>query len=122
MLILIILGVVCLASSSFARSVGWAADSYGPAFLLGGISGCFLVIGIVAVPLNSMNVRGGIESLEATRETYAAARDAGASLELAAVQSDVAEMNRWLAAQKYYNSTALGLWIPDAVEDVEPIQ
>ena len=80
------------------------------------IAGLFLLI-------HSIETRGEIAEFEATRDTFNAARLNGDLLENAALQTKAIEANQWLASVQYYNGLALlDDFIPDAVDELEPIR
>ena len=87
--------------------------------ILGGITLLF-VIG--SVPASYYGICGKIAEFEAARASYERARDSGNWVENAAIQSDIAERNGWLARKQYWNSTTLDIFIPDEIDNLEPIK
>lgn len=69
-----------------------------------------------------LSVHSEIRRFEATKATIEQARENGIDLEDAAMQQNIIESNQWLAGRQYNNSTIFGYWIPDEVDDLEPIQ
>jgi wobble nucleotide-excising tRNase len=43
-------------------------------------------------------------------------------MEIAAVQLNIAEYNRWLKNEQYWNTTIVGIFIPDKVMELKPIK
>jgi hypothetical protein len=68
-------------------------------------------------------VKSDIAEFKSVIDTVAYARtnDSGA-VETAAFTLKIAEQNQWLAGMQYKNSTVLGVFIPDEVEELEPIK
>jgi hypothetical protein len=84
--------------------------------------GVVTVIAIIAIPLNRISIEASIHRLEAIRETVNSARERGDEIERFSLAKDIAEANRYLAEAKYLNSTIYSIWIPDSINDVEPIR
>jgi len=102
-------------------SRGWdELDFWGGLVMM--LSGACLFIGLIAKPLNNMEVRAAIREFEATRLTLEVARKNSIGMESAAIQIKVIESNEWLANQKYYKSTIWGWWIPEDINALEPIE
>jgi len=78
-----------------------------------------VVVTILSVQLT---VRGDIVGFKETKATVERARETGSWIERAALQQEVIRANTWLARVKYWNKTVFDLWIPDAVDDLEPIR
>jgi len=113
---MIILGVLLLV-----LVVGAWAD-YEFAFLAAIVSGMFLVIALLLLPVRRMGHHEAILKFTATYETVERARASEETWELAAFQQEIASANRWLAGIQYYNSTVFDIWIPDAVDFLAPIE
>jgi hypothetical protein len=92
----------------------------GVLLLLGG--GVCLLMGLIGLPINHMENRAKIQEFESVRSTVEIARAADVGIETAAFQLKIAEMNQWLANVQYWNNTAFSLWIPNAVDTLEPIR
>ena len=85
------------------------------------VGGACLLMGLVGVPLERMETHAEIAMFHALGATATAALGVEA-LEMAAYQMKVAEANQWLASTQYWNGTLFDLWIPDVVDDLEPIR
>jgi hypothetical protein len=81
-----------------------------------------LIMALIALPLVRMGAYSGIAEFEETRATYERARSAGVGIESAAIQTDIAKANRWLASAQYWNGTIFDHFIPDEVMNLEPIR
>lgn len=86
----------------------------------------FGVVGIVAIaislPLIHSSIKSEILQFEEARATYEWAREQDVDMEIAAVQLNIAEYNRWLKNKQYWNDTILGIFIPDRVRELKPIK
>lgn len=76
-----------------------------------------MFIATILVPLNRMGCDDDLAQIEAIRST----RPLNAWQD-AAWRSKAAEVNADLASMKYWKSTVFGLWIPERVLTVKPIQ
>ena len=85
-----------------------------------GIGG--LAIALLAIPLEHMSVESEIAKFHETRAVAERMRDKGATWESAAFQTKIADMNGWMREMQYYNGTVFDLWIPDQVDELEPIK
>lgn len=117
MTILIVLAVLFVVSFVVARKSGWGDWYDFPAAMLAAISGSALAIALLFMPLNRMDIRSSIAGFNAVRDS----RAGGTEIEAAAWRMKVAEENAWLAETRYYNRTLFDLWIPDEIEQLEPI-
>jgi len=86
------------------------------------ISGACIVIGLIAKPVEKYETMAAISEHNATRQTLENARKNGNDWEITTIQTKIIEANSWLASKKYYNNTIWGWWIPDEINDVEPIR
>jgi len=77
---------------------------------------------LIVWPLNYYFTTADIQRFNAVQETINRARERGAVMESAAFQLEIASENKWLAAQKFWNSTTFDMCIPDEVERLEPIE
>jgi hypothetical protein len=77
---------------------------------------------LVAFPITYYKTTESIAQFNATKTTLEVARRNGNILENAALQTKILESNNWLASAKYYKSTQFGLWIPNAVLELKPIE
>ena len=91
-----------------------------------GVGICLILFGglfLLGWPLSYGSDLSAIQGFEAVKRTTEAGREAGYPLEGAAFQAQIAEANSWLLRAQYWNDTALFDWyIPDAVENLEPIE
>ena len=122
MIILIVLGVLTLIGFAI---MGFT-DNYDDAHFAGGlvatIAGVILLLALVAIPLTKLEIHAGIQQVEAVRLTVEAARENGATLESAAIQIKVAEMNEWIARIQYYRTTVFDIWYPTEIDALKPIR
>lgn len=86
------------------------------------LSGVLLFVGLLLLPLEHLAVKAGISQFIATQQTVTTARGRGESTENAAMVLSIAEANRWLASIKVWNHSFLGLWVPDEVDALQPIE
>jgi Zn-dependent protease len=98
----------------------WMHEEVGVAIAIG--SGVFLFLFLVMLPISHISILGDIEEFNSVRQTVDVARANGADIESAAIQHKIIEQNAWLAKAKFYNSTVFDLWVPDAVDSLEPIE
>ena len=121
MLALFVLVVLFAVGIIMART-----DEYGGIGLTGAlmsiISGVVLFVALMALIFHPMEVRGNIARFQSIEETARVARENGDEIEGAAFRMKIADANAWLAEQKYWNDTTFDIFIPDEVEDLEPIQ
>lgn len=86
--------------------------------MLGGLG---VLMCAITIPANRMEVNAFIYKVDSARVTRAA--DIGLQpFEGAAWRIFVAETNASIAEARYYNKTVFDLWIPDAIDDVEPLK
>ena len=90
--------------------------------ILAVFSGIFLIVALVSLMTNTIEIKSDIHKFLITDTTIEVARKAGTDIENAAIQHKIIESNQWLAKQQYYNSTVFGLWIPDEIDNLEPIR
>lgn len=86
--------------------------------------GCVLLfISIIALPVGHMETKSKILTFQAVEYTLNNSRISTLpEIERAAIQNQVIEVNKWLASIKYYNTTMLDIWIPDEVDELQPIK
>lgn len=118
MTILIVLTVLFVASFVVAIKSDWGDWYDFPATMLAAISGSALAVALLLIPLNHMDIHSRIAGFNAVRDS----RAGGVEIEAAAWRMKVAEENAWLAKTRYYNRTLFDLWIPDEIEQLEPIR
>ena len=81
-----------------------------------------LITGLVLL-INPLEVRGDIKEFISVQTTVDTARNNGESIENAAIQLEVIEMNQWLADIQYENGLFFfGDFIPNEVDNLEPIR
>jgi len=121
---LIILGLlICGAGFWLLQHFARAYSGAEFAGQIGGICcGIMLLAGVICIPVGYMEVMGEIAEFRSVQSTLGASRASGSESERYAVLMKVADSNKWLASQKYYNSTIFDIWIPDEIEALEPIQ
>ena len=83
-----------------------------------------LVVGIVGLPIQYYSTIGKIAEFKSIQQTLNTARENKtiSPFELAALQTKAVEGNMWLAGIQYWNSTILEWYIPDEVDNLQPIQ
>lgn len=89
---------------------------------------CFL-FGIIITPVlgvaylsNYYVCKADILAFEETRLTYNRTRENDENIEIAAIQLDIADNNRWLRRQQYWNETIFDIAIPDEIMKLEVIK
>ena len=85
-------------------------------------SGMLLLIALILLPFSRMEYNAGIERFKSTQQTYETARLNNVKIENAAIQMDIAKMNRDLASAQYYNQTVFDMWIPEEIMELKPIE
>ncbi len=118
MLILILLGIASVGLIVWEVRDGM--DNLG-IFMGSIIIPLAFVIALISIPLQSQSTFVQIRGIEAVRETIERAREVE-TIENTALQLKILELNQELAESQYYNSTIWGFWIPDEIDDVEPIK
>lgn len=110
LIVLVLLGVVISRISEYESLLGCA---------LLGFSSIVLTIAMMFLAVNRVETNAEIARFKAIE----ASRPADAnSMTAAAWQLKVAEQNGWLAEQKYYNRGCFDIWVPDAVEALQPVK
>jgi len=79
-------------------------------------------VGAIMLPITHLSINAEIVEFEATRATIATARERGNEIETAAMVHKMVEANQWLAGIQYSNKTIFGLWVPNGVENLKPIE
>ena len=98
----------------------WESPFLFVAVLILGLTGLMLAIGI---PAEHYEHNKAIVKFEQFQKTIEAARERDGGLENAAILMEIAEWNTTLAGWKYDNdSNWFDIFIPDAVDDLEPIK
>ena len=88
---------------------------------LGGTGGIILISLLILLYFNPMEINSDIQGFKAIEQTIQTDRG-NENLENTALKMKIIDANRWLAKTQYYNNTVWGLWIPDTIEDLEPIK
>ena len=86
------------------------------------VAGLCLLASLLFFPISYYSTKEDIASFNATRKTLEIARSHGNVLENAALQTKIIECNNWLAEAIYYKSTVWGLWVPNDVLSLKPIE
>lgn len=86
------------------------------------LGGTLLIVALVMLPLSRMGTHAKVAEYRSVQETLATARADSDSIENAAFQLKVAELNQWRANVTYWRTTPFALWIPAAVDELEPIR
>ena len=80
------------------------------------------IFGLIALcPLLHLNMNAQIQEFKVTKQFFEEMRKDGSLEERMATALDIVEMNRWLASAQYWNSTILGFYVPNEVDELEPI-
>jgi hypothetical protein len=100
----------------------WDYDVLGA--LMAVISGILLLCHALALILHPLEIKSNLIKYEATKVTLQTARENNTDpLERAAIVKQVSQWNEQIASWQYYNSMwFFDQYIPDEVDDVEPIQ
>lgn len=87
------------------------------------ISSVLLVVSLIMLPINYYNVKAEIQSYYALKDTIEVSRENGNSeIERAALVQKIADNNTRLANLKYWNGTILDIFIPDEIENLDPLK
>lgn len=76
----------------------------------------------ISLPLIHSSIKSEILKFEETKAIFEWAREQNVDLEIAAIQLNIAEYNRWLKSKQYWHETIVGIFIPDKVMELKPIQ
>ena len=79
------------------------------------------ILGLVSWPLSYYCELSNIQAFHSYRQTTETQRGIMDGLEGAAYRSKVAEWNAWLRKSQYWNDTIFDPYIPDEVDELEPI-
>ena len=93
--------------------------------MLAVVGGAALLASLIALPTNILTIRSEIEQFKITKATYENARnnfDSLSFVENAAIQVDIAHLNRWLVDTQYFNETVFDIFIPDEIMDLKPLK
>lgn len=102
--------------------IAWMMDDGIIGIPVATIGGIILIISLITIPITHYQVHGEIHSFEATKSTVDRARATGRKIEDAAMQLKIIEQNQRLASTQYYNGTIWDIWIPDAIDELNPIE
>lgn len=88
------------------------------------IGGIVVFTALLMIPLHRWGVTSRINKFNASRATVERARgNPHLGIESAALAHKIVEANRWLANSQYWNSVWWAdVYIPDAVDDLKPIE
>ena len=81
--------------------------------------GVALFAWIFILTINPFIVKSNMKQYYAVKTTIAEMRKNNESIENAAMQLKIAEVNQWLAEQQYWNTTLLDDAIPDEIDSLE---
>lgn len=92
--------------------------------IVGGVcSVAILSFCLIAWPISYYEAKVSIERYYAVKETIENSRLSEMdSIERAAIQNKITEVNADLAEMKYWNGTIFDWYIPDEVEELEPLK
>ena len=128
-MIIILTCIIMLATGIVMRKLGnkiasvdfsLASEGVGVILILFGIVGIVAIA--ISLPLIHSSIKSEILQFEEARATYEWARAEDVDIEIAAVQLNIAEYNRWLTNQQYWKNTIVGIFIPDKVMELKPIK
>jgi hypothetical protein len=124
MWIIAISALVFAGAITWYRLLGFMDDAQPLSVILLLLSGGVLLGASITMPISRMGYGADIEHYKSTAATVAAARskDDISEYEYAALQLEIIKKNAWLARSQYWNGTIFGDWIPDAVDDLVPIE
>lgn len=111
-IIVVVVGIVLLCLGDFDVLGGMLT-------VCGGVA---LFISVVLLPLNYQERRDFIAQYEAMEDTIATMRTNGESIENAAIQVGIIDMNKRIARTQYYRTTVWRLWIPKEIDDLTPLK
>ena len=86
------------------------------------ISAITLVFVLVMIPINHIKINKNIHEYTAAQESICKASWNGEVLSSVAIQASIIKKNSWLEGVKYLNGTIFGLWVPDGIETLTPIE
>lgn len=115
-ILLIVIGVIVFkVSDSFSdfEAVGFVLATTGSIFFIGLL---------IALPIIRMDCMSKIKGFEAVRETILIQRENGIEIERTALIVKMVEYNKWLKEIQYQNSTFLDIFIPDEIDNLEPLK
>lgn len=104
---------------------GWYMFDYLWDSILGLLGIWVIMVGVVALallPIAHLVDRNNIQTHISIQQTVDYARDSGDGLEGVAFRMKIADTNARLSKMQYWNTTVLSAYVPDAVDDLEPIK
>ncbi len=120
MLILICLAVGLVVGTAIAVAAEY--EWWGiPGFVLAMLCGIGLAAAGLSLVVEPLAVKSRIAAFHQVRASVEAARERG-DIEAAALALKIIEVNFWLAREQYWNGTCFDLWVPDEVDELEPIR
>ena len=119
LIILIIIGIVCclMAYNNYSNSYElWIT----------GVVICPIIVAILGISIITSQY-GTLQKISEFKEAKATLERGRTSEEIsiyegAAIYTKIMESNKWLAGQKYINSTIFDIWVPDEIESLEMIE
>ncbi|KKN62413.1 hypothetical protein LCGC14_0512100 [marine sediment metagenome] len=112
-IIILIIGIIITVKKPESEDIGIVCI----------VIGAIITSAIVLTFLGSYyGCKSEILAFEETRLTYERARTNNENIEIAAIQLDIAEQNRWLRTQQYWNETIFDIAIPDEIMQLEVIK
>ena len=121
-IVILVTGIVMRKIGNKIADVDFSLASEG----LGVILIFFGIVSIIALaislPLIHSSIKSEILKFEETKAIFEWAREQNVDLEIAAIQLNIAEYNRWLKSKQYWHETIVGIFIPDKVMELKPIQ
>ena len=113
--IALVVGIVLLCLGDFDA----LAVCGGVLAVCGGIA---LFISLVMLPLNYQEHHDFIAQYEAMKTTLTTLRANGESIENAAIQLEIIDMNKRIARAQYYRTTIWRTWIPKEIDALVPLK
>ena len=117
--------VITLAVILATIVAGWYMFDYLWDSILGLLGIWVIMVGVIALalfPVSHLIERSNIQAHISIQQTAEYARDSGDGLEGVAFRMKIADTNAWLSKAQYWNTTVLSGYVPDAVDDLEPIK
>ena len=90
--------------------------------LIIGIAGFILIVCLICIPIQYWSIKSDIAEFNSVKASVEMARRNNNNVENTALQLKIIEINKWLAATKYCNTTIWDIWIPDTVDEIETIK
>ena len=118
----LVAGIVMRKLSNKIASVDFSLASEGVGVILIFFGFVSLVAIAISLPLIHSSIKSEILKFEETRTTYEWAHEQDVDMEIAAIQLNIAGYNRWLEGKQYWNDTVVGIFIPDRVMELKPIE